>query len=175
MLAIANDGVGGARRALSHLSCAVSSAVPFYRVIALANCAHERLATWGCAVAWHCSTCLYGLWVMMSPPARTSCRCLSNAWVCLKNTWALMHAVATKSFFISMTHDPRRALWHVSAPEPTSEVRHGRKPRDACQCRSPPRWSDWVWSRGTCGSAGALLNCEVESRGLGHMAALEPS
>jgi hypothetical protein len=75
-----------------------------------------------CSVAWCYSTCLHGLQVRITSSARMSCRCLSNALACLGNTRASLHDVAAKPSFISMTHSLWRAMGHVSAPEPTSEV-----------------------------------------------------
>jgi hypothetical protein len=169
MPAIANDGAGGARHALFHRSCAVSNAVPFYRLIAPANRAHKRSAP------RHCSVCLHGLQVMMSPPAHMSCRCLGNTWACLQNTRALLHVIVAKSFFISMAHGPQRVMGHVSVPESTSETGRGPKPMDACQRQSSRRWRGWVQCQGMCDSAGALLNGEVGSIVSGHVAAPKPS
>jgi hypothetical protein len=107
--------------------------------------------------------------------ACTSCRCLSNAWAYLGNTRALLHAIGAKSFFISMAHDPQRAMRHVLAPEPTCEAGHDPKLSDACQRWSPPRRRGGVQCRGTRGSVGALLEGETGSGASGHVTALEPS
>jgi hypothetical protein len=86
----------------------------------------------------------------------TSCRCLDNARVCLGNTRASLHDVAAMSSSISTAHGPWRAMGHVSALEPTTEV-------------------GVVRSQSTCVSAGSLLSSEVGSGAEEHMAALDPS
>jgi hypothetical protein len=156
MLVIANDGVCGARRALSHRSCKDSSAVPFCRVIAPANHTYERLVPWCCIVARHCNACPHVLQVMIALPTHMSCRRLGNTRACLGNTGALLHAIAAKPFFITMTHGPRRAMGHVSAPELTSEA-------------------GAVRSRGMHVSAGALLGGKEGSGAEGCVAAPKPA
>jgi hypothetical protein len=44
----------------------------------------------------------------------------------------LLHAITVKSFFISTAYDPRRAMGHMTAPEPTFEMRRDPKSMDAC-------------------------------------------
>jgi hypothetical protein len=89
--------------------------------------------------------------------AYTSCRHLGNTRVCLRNMRALLCAIAVMPSFISIAHDPWRAMGHMSALEATSEavqsgaegcvsasepsiaVRRGLVLRDVWQRRSPPR------------------------------------
>jgi hypothetical protein len=66
-------------------------------------------------------------------------------------------------------------MGHVAAQVPTSEVGCGPEPMDVCQRRSPPRRGGEVRRRGTRGYAGALLDVEVGSRVLGHVAGPEHS
>jgi hypothetical protein len=98
---------------------------------------------------------------MITLSVHTSCRHLGNARACLGNIRGLLYTVAAKPFFISMAHDPWRAMGHMSALEPSSEVGRGLEPMDACQHRSPPRRRGGVQCRGMCGSAGALLDGEA--------------
>jgi hypothetical protein len=75
----------------------------------------------------------------MMQPVRTSCRSFGNEQVCPQNTRGLLHAIVAKPFFISTAHDPWRAMGHVPALEPTSEVGCTMGLRDVCQRWSPPR------------------------------------
>jgi hypothetical protein len=59
------------------------------------------------------------LQVMIMSSIHTSYKHLGNAWACLENTRALLHAVAANPFFISTPHGTWRAMGHVSAPELT--------------------------------------------------------
>jgi hypothetical protein len=102
----------------------------------------ERLSPRRCTVAWCYSAYPHGLQVMITPSAYMSCMCLGNAWACLGNTRASLHAVATKPSSISTAHGPWRAIGHVPAPEPTTE-------------------EGAIWSQRTCASAGTLLSSEV--------------
>jgi hypothetical protein len=128
-----------------------------------------------CTVARCSSTCLHGLQVIITLPAGTSYRLLGNVRACLRNTQAWLHAIAAKSFFISMAHNPLRGMEHMLEPEPTSEAGRGPEPRDACQCWSPPRHRGGVQCRATRASARAFLGGEVGSRALGLVAMSEPS
>jgi hypothetical protein len=135
-------------------------------------------------VAWCCSACLHSLQAMITSSARMSCRCLSNAWACLGNMRASMHAIVAKPHFISMAHGLQSVMGHVSAPEPTTKAvwfraegrvsaldpslaaRRGPMLRHAWQCRPPPGWRGRVRSLWARGSTGALLGREEGSGAL---------
>jgi hypothetical protein len=75
---------------------------------------------------------------------------------CLGNTRALLHGAVAKPFFISMAHDPRRAMGHEVTP-------------------SPPLRRGTVQSRWTRVYARALLGDEAGSGAEGCVVAPEPS
>jgi hypothetical protein len=98
------------------------------------------LATW-LAI---CSIARHSLEVIRTSSARTSYRRRDNARACLGNTRGSLHAVAAKPTFISMAHGLWRAMGHVLALKPTSEV-------------------GAVWSRRARVSAGPLLSGKAGS------------
>jgi hypothetical protein len=125
----------------------------------------------------------------MASSTCTFYRHLSNARACLKNTRALVHIVAAKSFFISTAHGSRRAMWHMSVAEPSyaglraiwhaatpesiSEAGWGLEPRYAWRHWSPLKQGGEVWSRGTCDNARAHLSRVVWSGAIGCVAVYE--
>jgi hypothetical protein len=92
-----------------------------------------------------------------------------------------------KSFFIPMIHSPSGATGHVTTPELRSQKgrapgrgRRGSTGALLSEKQSPESWDTWqhrnspqqggeIWSRGTCGSAGAHLSNEVRFGAEGHV------
>jgi hypothetical protein len=155
----------------------------------------------GAGGAWHASSCrsfhvtcgllhspvLSGRSAILYPQVWSCCKRLSIKRVYLGNTRALLHVRCVLAFLYPQpieSHETRgsagalpdretvsRAAWRVAVPKPSLTGRRDPEPRDAWQ-RWSPTWRGYeIWSRGTCGSAGALLSREAGSGAAGCVAA----
>jgi hypothetical protein len=134
------------------------------------HCAVKSLGTvavpdeWSIVLVLYCSrivaACLHTMHALNALPTRTSCKRCQAPWKLVHVHWEHTYPAAwagLPGFSLCLRH-----------------VAH-REPRDTWQYQSPPQLGGKVRSHRTRGSTEAHLSREVRSRGIGHMAAPEPT